>query len=1139
MTPVPDQQARLRALDPSASFIVQAPAGSGKTGLLIQRYLGLLAVVAEPEQILAITFTRKAAAEIRTRILNALHEARKEESGQPQNDHQRRTRELAVAVLKKDREQQWGLYEHPARLRVGTIDSVNARIAGSSPLSAGTISLNRTTDDAGALYQEAARKTLALAVDSDRYGTAAGLLLQHLGNSTDRFERLVIAMLQRRDQWLQIIGSGDDTPLLRERLEAGLRKLIDRSLLRLRSAIPTGHDASITELMDYAARNLARENPASIVVAWAGRREMPDPVGEELALWKGLVTTLLTNENRWRKRLNKHQGFPPKKDGRKDQVAELIAMLREIPSLQPILAEVARLPEPRYADRQWAILEALLSVLPVAAAHLKLVFAARGETDFQEVAHEALRSLGEEGRPTELGLSLDYRISHILVDEFQDTSRSQFDLLQALTRGWMPGDGRTLFLVGDPMQSIYRFREADVSLYIRARDYGIGEVRLEFLRLQANFRSEPAIVEWTNTTFGQLCDEPENIAIGSVAFGPGIAANRDSGAGGVSIHWVPRDEKQQEAACIVALIEKSLEHSADESIAVLVRSRGHAVALIEALRSAKILFQGRGLDSLGQRSVVQDLAALTRALGHVGDRLAWLALLRTPWFGLSLVDLHRLASADLEASIWDLLNSPAVLEQLSADGRQRLDRQRPCLDAALNGKGQHRLRDWVEGVWQELGGVAILDDPEDFECADSFFGYLDRLDRGGDCIDGVQLTETLNELPVSGTRATAPVQLMTMHKAKGLEFDTVILPGLGYRTRTSDRPALLLSQDVYDPDDPVTVLAPIEGSGADNDAIHDFLWHFEQLKDSREQIRLLYVAATRAKKNLHLFAQVTLDNEQHIKPPPAATLLGRLWPAIERRYSLQDVRYATGCGEPRDRPHDSPHWVQIPIRRLPVEWRPSLPPDSCRAMTETAHVDRQAVVFDWASRWAMHVGSVVHRCLQYFAQAGIESWDEANSTQLRPVVERMLKSEGTDDESLHRAADRVMAALAATLEDDRGRWILSAGHQRAANELALTICDRKGFRRLVLDRTFICADGFRWIIDYKTSTHEGGDLDAFLGSEVDRYRPQLAAYRDAMARHDPSEKIRTALYFPLLGIFHEVDTSAGSGPHKEPASENS
>ena len=98
------------------------------------------------------------------------------------------------------------------------------------------------------------------------------------------------------------------------------------------------------------------------------------------------------------------------------------------------------------------------------------MFAARGQVDFTEVAQARAARAGEDDAPTDLALALDYRIRHLLVDEFQDTSISQYELLARLTAGWQPGDGRTLFAVGDPMQSIYRFREAEVGVFLRTLD---------------------------------------------------------------------------------------------------------------------------------------------------------------------------------------------------------------------------------------------------------------------------------------------------------------------------------------------------------------------------------------------------------------------------------------------------------------------------------------------------------------------------------------------------------------------------------------------------------------------------------------------------------------------------------------------
>ncbi|MBT8444830.1 MAG: UvrD-helicase domain-containing protein, partial [Gammaproteobacteria bacterium] len=172
-----DHAAREQALDPRRSFIVQAPAGSGKTELLIQRYLCLLSIVDDPEEILAITFTRKAAGEMRARIETALDAARR--SMRPDQPHLSKSYELARAVIERDVDRVWGLADQPARLRIGTIDSVNTRLSRRAPLSAGITSHNTMLEDARLIYAEAARETLTLGEYDDANGEAVRILLSH------------------------------------------------------------------------------------------------------------------------------------------------------------------------------------------------------------------------------------------------------------------------------------------------------------------------------------------------------------------------------------------------------------------------------------------------------------------------------------------------------------------------------------------------------------------------------------------------------------------------------------------------------------------------------------------------------------------------------------------------------------------------------------------------------------------------------------------------------------------------------------------------------------------------------------------------------------------------------------------------
>jgi ATP-dependent exoDNAse (exonuclease V) beta subunit len=249
-TPAADTALREKALDPRRSFIVQAPAGSGKTELLIQRLLVLLAHAEQPEEIAAITFTRKAAGEMRHRLLEALENAAGDSSensgegptghlqpGHLQLGHLQLQGRRARAVLERDREQGWNLLESPGRLRIQTIDSFCAALARQSPLGSGLGEHPGISGDPSALYQAAAQATLAGIETEGAEGEAVGRLLLHLDNHQPRVAGLLVAMLARRDQWLRHMEGAGNPTLSRGALEAELSALVSESLSETRASL--------------------------------------------------------------------------------------------------------------------------------------------------------------------------------------------------------------------------------------------------------------------------------------------------------------------------------------------------------------------------------------------------------------------------------------------------------------------------------------------------------------------------------------------------------------------------------------------------------------------------------------------------------------------------------------------------------------------------------------------------------------------------------------------------------------------------------------------------------------------------------------------------------------------------------------
>ncbi|MGI8745282.1 MAG: UvrD-helicase domain-containing protein [Bryobacteraceae bacterium] len=1051
-----------RALDPGVSFIVQAPAGSGKTELLIQRYLKLLSRVEQPEAVVAITFTKKAAAEMRARVMQALRS-----EAPPVTPHELVTWQLARDVLVRDRQAGWRLLENPSRLHVQTIDALCAHITRQMPWLAGFGAPPEITEKAEGLYREAARNTLRGVQQEEVEGTDGPIstLLLHLDNDFGVAERLIADMLEKRDQWLRHTGAQPDLGQVRAELEHSLEELILRKLSEL-------HACFSTQVLQELIR--------------AG--DIPE-TPQNRSAWQALAELLLTKEGGWRKKL-------------KTRISRAsLGPLERDERLLATLQEVCRLPPARFEEPQWHVMEALIEILPRAVHALKMVFGERGTVDFAELAIRASGALGEIDAPSDLALSLGYRLEHILVDEFQDTSYTHFELLKKLTAGWDPGDGRTLFLVGDPMQSIYRFRQAEVGLFLRARQEGIGSLRLEPLTLGVNFRSTPELVNWVNDTFSTIFPRTEHIDSGAVTYTNSQAHRTEqSAAREPAIHAFLGESQAEEADRVVSL----LGDSGTGTTAILVRARSHLTAIVAALRERRIRFQAIEIDQLGGRPLIQDLMALTFGLAHLADRIAWLAMLRAPWCGLRLEDLHAVASGDSGAVIWDLAQQRT--KHLSEDAQTRLKRVFPVLDSALQQRGRAGLRNLVEQTWIRLGGPACVDSDSDLEDAAAYFDLLEGLEEAGDLGDFKALREQVQDLFAQpDSRAGGTLQVMTIHKAKGLEFDTVVLPGLGQRPRSDDTALLTWSEQ-----EGKLLLAPIAEAGSRGNAICKYLGHLEKQKNDNETKRLLYVAVTRARDQLHLLGCAKLNDKGDPPSAHSGSLLELLWAVagahfIAKARTQPTLAFASNGASP-----------QRIIHRVAEDWTvPAPPPEVFCKVESIESIEPPGITYEWAGDRPRHVGTVVHEYLRRIAREGIEAWHPSG----RSAYRAMLAALGVPPSELQTACEGVESILSNALRDPKGRWVLSA-HAEAESEYAVTgLIDGKVYRA-VIDRTFIDEAGVRWIVDYKTSSHEGGDLETFLENEKLRYQEQLERYARLLSQSE-TRPMRLGLYFPLLNGWRE------------------
>ena len=1151
---IPDADERYRALDPVQSFIVQAPAGSGKTALLIQRYLRLLACVDAPEEIVAITFTRKAAAEMRARVLAALEVEKK--STDAETAYEKVNRELSAAVLQRDREAGWHIAENPERLRIQTIDSLCASLTRQMPMLSKFGTQPETIEDASDFYLEAARATLELVEQNHVIADDVRRLLEHLDNDMARIETLLAEMLSRRDHWLRHIHGRT-----REELETSLQNSRGNALRYVFRLFPKAMHNELLALLRYAATNLLSSEAKPSKISSCDRLETLSTADVEH--WFGIAELLLTKEGGWRKRISISEGFPPgntktEKDEAKvwkNRLEILIESLNQEDKFRQALHDMRQLPPACYSDKQWEVLGAITRLLPYAVAQLNIIFQASGYVDFSEIAQRALNALGDSESPTDLALALDYRIKHLMIDEFQDTSISQFKLIEKLVAGWEAEDGRSLFAVGDPMQSIYRFREAEVGLFLQARSAGIGHLALQPITLRANFRSQQGIIDWINAAFTQIMPNCEDIATGAVAFSNSIATHPRLSGNAVKLYPFFERNHVAEAEQVVEIITQTRRDNPTGTIAILVRNRSHLHEIVGQIKKAGLRFRAIDIELLYHKSVVQDLLTLTRALINPADRLAWFALLRAPWCGLLLRDIAALASIKRneddcgvivkEMTVWGLMCDENHWHGISTDAMARIRRVGKILKPCMDHRQRRSLRMTVEAIWQALGGPGCMNPVEKnghcmanyLDDAMIYLDYLEDQEEAGDIQDLASFEKGLTTLYASpDLDADDTLQVMTIHKAKGLEFDTVIVPGLGRAPRNNDKRLLKWIEqphnEVFD-EKSVSVsdllLAPIQETGAEVDSIYLWMEKLDRDKEQFEADRLLYVAATRAKNFLHLLGHVGLTSDTNgqtvLKKPVTGALLNRLWLPVHSIYvNALEKSTVSGCNQliARDSEKNIESIDNQSIYRLRSEW---VFPDAPKSVAwQESYGGKQIQVeieFSWASEMARHVGNVVHRWLQKIAEDEMHGWNTVRIEMLKDQFKQNLLTDGMsgNNKEVGYAVERIMLALTNAINDKRGQWILGL-QQFAQNELKITGIDDNVSMTWVIDRTFCDSNGNRWIIDYKTSSHEGSDIQDFLDREQMRYQDQLNRYATAMQQID-FRPIRLGIYFPLIGGWRE------------------
>jgi ATP-dependent exoDNAse (exonuclease V) beta subunit len=1227
----PDAAARAQALDIQRSFIVEAPAGSGKTGLLIQRFLKLLAdeSVTTPEQVLAITFTLKATAEMRDRVLDYLTKAANSTSAssrQPAilldiaasaapapaiSDFLAQTRSLAHVVLERDRQLGWALLDHPQRLNIRTIDSVCSEIARSLPVLSGGGGRLAPVEDADPLYREAARRTLLLlgGGDADLDSALRTLLLHRAGNLA-QIETLLAEMLKLRDQWGDLIPLNrahlDETWLdenVLPRLEQALDHAICANLSKVEQLFPADLLSELSAIASEMARADGYNGVASPIAVCKTRSESPEAVAAHLDHWRSLVHLLLTAEVAYRKErglTGKNLGFEyDRKHRHHRRLATVVEQLHHRDDLLLALDSVRALPPAHYPREQWKVAKALFRVLSHALVELQFVFAERNQCDFTELSLLARNALGQDAGTEDLAAALGARLQHLLVDEMQDTSTGQYQLLELLTAQW-DGHSQTVFLVGDPRQSIYLFRQARVERFvITMNNQHLGDLPLTPLRLTANFRSQKNLVDQFNIDFSRIfAAEDFGTEANALSYEPAQATLPASPTiGGPIWHINPvpsaraqndlpnaptstqirqqqarHDDAREIRRIALEWLAKPLPAGRTEPwrLAVLVRSRNHLSEIVAELRKGDnpIPFRAVDIETLNERQEVLDLTALTRALLHPADRVAALAILRAPWCGLTLANLHTLTGADdsslKEQSIQCLIAERAHL--LPDESIQRLTRVWNVVQSLAGQRTRLTTAQLVERAWRSLGGDAWLN-PAQLTNAQRFFELLDKIDSESPNgrIEPTILKHRLENLysePEPIPERTPYIDLLTIHKAKGLEWDVVFVPALERPPAISGAHLLTWSEigsaEESDRNAAHIMLAPIRGTGEESHKLNTWIYRLHRAREAAEHKRLFYVACTRARQELHLFAAPQVSAKG--RPSPGRdSLLKAAWLAAAPHIALTlgspegvvpETEDETSASDTNFIPPPEPLFLdlaaatpgyQATIQLLPPNFVPEARFASASAQSLT-YTDAEATgptapafARPEGSFAARSFGNAVHAFLEIVATRLVSGLTAtALLTEIptwKPRIAAILRADGLPRNTVDRLTRDTRTAIEKALRDPLGLWLLTP-HPGAANELGRTAWldteDASASTASIrIDRVFYAGpephapgSDVLWIVDYKTASHGPKGLDEFLDAQRAAYAPQLETYARILTQTvphaTPPRELRVALYYPAI-----------------------
>jgi len=1101
----------LAASDPKRSAWVAANAGAGKTHTLANRVTRLLLAGARPERILCLTYTKAAAAEMAGRLFEQLGKWSMLPDGALADSIAAIGGEAGgKEELRKARRLFADALETPGGLKIQTIHAFCQYVLMRFPLEAGVPASFRVLDERTArdLMAEARARVLERAGAGDTERAAAiAFLATHLGDS--QFERILDgamgtdrnkldAFLAKSENWKSLLrqahgAAPDDTP---QSIAEAFAQSLDRDEARLREIIAWLSGGSATDAKRGAALAGALESKDAFARVEAAR--------EALLTKEGLLLAKLAT----RKLI----------DARPDLLDDL----------QKLGERLLDSEDRRRATHAAMLCEAALTLIEAVRDVYASEKRARSALDYDDLIVETHHLLKRSGAAW-VQYKLDEGIDHILIDEAQDTSALQWDIIQSLTEEFFAGEGierpmaRTLFAVGDEKQSIFSFQGADPAQFDVRRRLFAGRAEaagreFSYEYLQTSRRSAPEILRFVDETFADPAARDGltsgNLEIKHTAF-------REDAKGLVEFWpalkpsdapdpdpWDLRPVDLERAdSPIVRLAEQIAGKIADwlvrrvalpghkeaikpgDIMILLPRREPFGGEIIRKLKDRGVPVAGADRIKLAEQIAVMDLIALGRFALLPQDDLNLAALLRSPLVGLSEDELFALCHGR-KGHVWGELRRAEYSEAHAflAETRAGADRVPPFefyAQALTQGRAKllKRLGPETGDAIDEFLSLALA-----YERANtpSLEGFLHWIERGG------------AEVKRDMERGRNEVRVMTVHGAKGLEADIVILPD------TTSLPDANKGNLLYTDDGVLFPLA--DGEAPENVKQAKRAAQAETLKEHR---RLLYVALTRAKERLIICG---FENKKGIREGSWHRLAERAAATLGTEVAQGIRLYGTADEAAAGETAAALESVAIPdwARTVP---KPEAPSPRLIRPSEAAGVDEPALPSPLKGEAHFRRGILVHALLARLP--------ELEPGRREETALKFLRARGFDETEAARLCAQTLAVL-----DDPAFAAAFAASSRAEVAIVADLPELGARVHGRLDRLAVAGDEVL-IVDFKT----GGPPPAREEDVPGIYATQMALYRAAAARIFPGKRIACALVWtegptlmPLSDAFLEAET---------------